>query len=32
MPVTYGGVKNLEDVQKIFSLGIEKIAFNSLNI
>ena len=31
MPVTQGGgVKNLEDVQKIFSLGIEKIAFNSL--
>lgn len=31
MPLTYGGgVKNLEDVNKLFSLGIEKISFNSL--
>ena len=31
MPVTYGGgVKTLEDVNKLISLGIEKISFNSL--
>jgi cyclase len=31
MPLTYGGgVKNLDDVNKLFSLGIEKISFNSL--
>lgn len=30
MPVTYGGgVRNLDDIKKIFSLGIEKVAINS---
>jgi len=31
MPVGYGGgIKNLKDVQKLFSLGIEKIIINTL--
>lgn len=30
MPVTYGGgVRDLDDIKKIFSLGIEKVAINS---
>jgi cyclase len=30
MPVTYGGgIRRLEDIQTIFSLGIEKVAINS---
>ena len=31
MPLTYGGgVKNFEDIKTLFSIGIEKISFNSL--
>ncbi len=30
MPLTYGGgIKNIEDAKKLFSLGVEKIAINS---
>lgn len=31
MPLTYGGgVKNIKDIKTLFSIGIEKISFNSL--
>lgn len=31
MPLTYGGgVKKIDDIKKIFSLGVEKIAINSI--
>ena len=33
MPVTYGGgIKKLEDMKKIFNLGIEKIAINTYSV
>ena len=31
MPLTYGGgLKNIEEVKTLFSIGIEKMSFNSL--
>ena len=30
MPVGYGGgIKNIDQIEKLFSLGIEKVAINS---